>query len=134
MDKYRWLEDETATKWGYTIPCEGEQHATDTTFKLIETIDFGEPPGKWFLKYISHDLFTYQHTKSIISVDWQGSLADNHEDDGQSLVYVSSCSGMIHATTQIRIYPSTNQYKLMLKGPSFTAITDIKILELMWDE
>ena len=45
MDIYRWLEDETATKWGYATPREGERHAADATLKLIATMDIGNTPG-----------------------------------------------------------------------------------------
>jgi aminoglycoside 6-adenylyltransferase len=38
MDLYRWLEDETAARWGYPCPREGEQAATTTTLKLLDVL------------------------------------------------------------------------------------------------
>jgi hypothetical protein len=36
MDLYRWLEDETASRWGYTCPLEGEQKAAEEAKRLLE--------------------------------------------------------------------------------------------------
>jgi len=38
MDLYRWLEDETAQRWGYSIPLEGEKKAAQKTLELIEPL------------------------------------------------------------------------------------------------
>ena len=35
MDLYRWLEDETCARWGYTIPVDGERQAIDITMRLL---------------------------------------------------------------------------------------------------
>ncbi len=35
MEMYRWLEDETAANWAYTIPIQGEQQAAQATQKLL---------------------------------------------------------------------------------------------------
>jgi aminoglycoside 6-adenylyltransferase len=44
MDLYRWLEDQTAAKWDYPIPREGEQQASVATLKLIESFSVDNPP------------------------------------------------------------------------------------------
>jgi hypothetical protein len=38
MDLYRWLEDETANHWGYSIPLEGERQAGDAARQLLNGI------------------------------------------------------------------------------------------------
>ena len=35
MNLYRWVEDETAVKWGYSVPLEGEKQAANATYLLI---------------------------------------------------------------------------------------------------
>ncbi len=39
MDLYRWLEDETAERWGYSIPSEGERLAARKTLEVLELND-----------------------------------------------------------------------------------------------
>jgi hypothetical protein len=39
MKVYRWLEDETADRWGYTSPIEGEQQAAAHAIKLIDEMN-----------------------------------------------------------------------------------------------
>jgi aminoglycoside 6-adenylyltransferase len=36
MHLYRWLEDETAAKWGYSLPLEGERQAAHATYLLLK--------------------------------------------------------------------------------------------------
>jgi aminoglycoside 6-adenylyltransferase len=36
MELYRWLEDETSARWGYTPPVEGEQRAAATAWRLLD--------------------------------------------------------------------------------------------------
>jgi site-specific recombinase XerD len=36
MHLYRWLEDETAAKWGYSLPLEGEKQAAHATYLLLK--------------------------------------------------------------------------------------------------
>jgi aminoglycoside 6-adenylyltransferase len=36
MNLYRWLEDETATKWGYNVPLQGEEQAAIATCQLLD--------------------------------------------------------------------------------------------------
>jgi aminoglycoside 6-adenylyltransferase len=38
MDLFRWLEDETVEKWGFSIPIDGEQHAARVTLHLLDTM------------------------------------------------------------------------------------------------
>jgi len=38
MDVFRWLEDETAARWGYSCPVEGEQEAARKTLELLEAV------------------------------------------------------------------------------------------------
>ena len=38
MELYRWLEDETASRWGYTCPMEGERQAAETALQLLESV------------------------------------------------------------------------------------------------
>ena len=37
MGLFRWLEDETATSWGYSIPIEGEQQTATTVLRLLDS-------------------------------------------------------------------------------------------------
>jgi aminoglycoside 6-adenylyltransferase len=39
MHLYRWLQDETAARWGYTTPHSGEHHAAEMTGLLLEEIE-----------------------------------------------------------------------------------------------
>ncbi len=39
MELYRWLEDETAARWGYACPVEGERHAEALTLRLLEEME-----------------------------------------------------------------------------------------------
>lgn len=37
MELFRWLEDETALAWGYTVPSEGEEQAANLTRELLHS-------------------------------------------------------------------------------------------------
>lgn len=38
MDLFRWLEDETAAAWGYSVPREGEQEAAAAALRLLASV------------------------------------------------------------------------------------------------
>jgi len=46
MNLYRWVEDETAAKWGYSVPIEGEIYAANATYQLIEPFGIINIPGR----------------------------------------------------------------------------------------
>jgi hypothetical protein len=45
MDLYRWLEDETARRWGFTCPLEGELQAAGLTIELLEGLANAQSPA-----------------------------------------------------------------------------------------